>query len=279
MGNYRPITCLPIIWKLFTGMIAEEMYTYLERGSLLPQEQKGCRRRCRGKKGQLLIDKTILRDCKKRRTNLAMAWIDYKKVYDFMPHSGIIECMQMAGIADNVINFIQKSMDQWKLSLTASGEDLGDVEAKRGIFQGDSLSPLLFVVSMFPLSLILRKVNASYDWGGKEYKLNYLLFMDDLKLFGKSGHQIDSLVSTCHTFSTDIGMEFGLKKCGILNLERGKVARCEGIKLPDGEVLKEVEQEGCRYLGIIELDKIKGSEMKERLINEYKRRLRLILKW
>jgi len=37
VGNYRPITCLPIMWKLFTGMIAEEMYTYLERGSLLPE--------------------------------------------------------------------------------------------------------------------------------------------------------------------------------------------------------------------------------------------------
>jgi len=59
-------------------------------------------------------------------------------------------------------------------------------------------------------------------------------------------------------------MEFGLKKCGILNLKRGKVARCEGMKLPDGEVLKEVEQEGYRYLGIMELDKIKESEMKER---------------
>jgi len=92
---------------------------------------------------------------------------------------------------------------------------------------------------MMQLSLILRKVNASYDWGGKEDKLNHLLFMDDLKLFSKNEHQIDSLVSTCHIFSTDIGMAFGLKKCGILTLKRGKVARCEGIKLPHGEVLKQ----------------------------------------
>ena len=194
------------------------------------------------------------------------------------PHSWIIECMEMAGNADNVINFLQKSMDQWMLSLTASGEDLGDVEVKRRALQGDSLSPLLFVLSMFPLSLILRKVKTSYDWGGKEYKLNHLLFMDDLKLFGKSEHQIASLVSTCHTFSTDIGMEFALKKCSILTLKRGKVARCEGITLPDGEVLKEVEQEGYTYLGIIELDKIKESEMKDGLIKEYKRRFRLILR-
>ena len=276
--NYRPITCLPLMWKLLTGMIAEEMYTYLERENILPEEQKGCRRGSRGTKDQLLVDKTVLRDCRRRHTNLAMAWIDYKKAYDFVPHSWISECMEMFGIAENVRNFLQRSMGQWKLSLTSNGEDLGTVDVKRGIFQGDSLSPLLFVLSMIPLSLVLRKVNACYEWGKKEYKLNHLLFMDDLKLFGKNEEQIDSLVNTVHIFSTDIGMEFGLRKCGVVTLKRGKLARCEGIELPDGEVMKEVEQEGYTYLGIVELDKIKEKEMKEKITREYKRRLRLILK-
>ena len=276
--NYRPITCLPLMWKLLTGMIAEEMYTYLERENILPEEQKGCRRGSRGTKDQLLVDKTVLRDCRRRHTNLAMAWIDYKKAYDFVPHSWISECMEMFGIAENVRNFLQRSMGQWKLSLTSNGEDLGTVDVKRGIFQGDSLSPLLFVLSMIPLSLVLRKVNACYEWGKKEYKLNHLLFMDDLKLFGKNEEQIDSLVNTAHIFSTDIGMEFGLRKCGVVTLKRGKLARCEGIELPDGEVMKEVEQEGYTYLGIVELDKIKEKEMKEKITREYKRRLRLILK-
>ncbi len=276
--NYRPITCLPLMWKLLTGMIAEEMYTYLERENLLPEEQKGCRRGSRGTKDQLLIDKTVLRDCRKRHTNLAMAWIDYKKAYDFVPHSWISECMEIFGIAENVRNFLQRCMGQWKLLLTSNGEELGNVDVKRGIFQGDSLSPLLFVLSMIPLSLVLRKVNACYEWGKREYKLNHLLFMDDLKLFGKNEEQIDSLVNTVHVFSTDIGMEFGLRKCGVLTLKRGKIARCEGIELPNGEVMKEVEKEGYTYLGIVELDKIKENEIKEKIIREYKRRLRLILK-
>ena len=71
-------------------------------------------------------------------------------------------------------------------------------------------------VPMAPLSLILRKVNASYEWGMKKYKLNYLLFMDDLKLFSKSGEQMETLVRTVHIFSNGIGMEFGMKTCGIL---------------------------------------------------------------
>ena len=91
-----------------------------------------------------------------------MAWIDHKKAYDFVPHCWINECMKLFGIADNVRIFLEKSMKQWKLSLTSNGEDLGEVAVKREIFQGDSLSPLLFVLSMVPLPLILKKVNASY---------------------------------------------------------------------------------------------------------------------
>ena len=131
-----------------------------------------------------------------------------------------------------VRNILEKSMEQWKLSLTSNGEDLWKVDVKRGIFQGDSLSPLLFALSMVPLSLILRKINASYEWEKKEYKLNHLLIMDDLKLFSKSEKQMDTLVRTVHFFSTDVGMEFGMQKCGILTMKKEKVVRCDGIKAP-----------------------------------------------
>ena len=69
-----------------------------------------------------------------------------------------------------------------------------------------------------------------------------------------------------------------MKKCGTLTINRGKVVRCEGIKLPNSDVMKEVEKEGYTYLGIVELDKIKENEMKENTINEYKQTARLVLK-
>ena len=53
-----------------------------------------------------------MKDCKKRHTNLSMAWIDYKKAYDFVPHSWIKECMEMFGIAENMRTFLEKSMEQ-----------------------------------------------------------------------------------------------------------------------------------------------------------------------
>ena len=102
-----------------------------------------------------MIDKTVLKDSKKRHTNLSAAWIDYRKTYDLVPHSWVNEHMEMFGIAENLRTFLQKCMQQWRLSLTANGEDLGEVNVKRGIFQGDRLSPLLFALSMVPVSLIL----------------------------------------------------------------------------------------------------------------------------
>ena len=59
--------------------------------------------------------------------------------------------MGLFGIADNVRNFLEKSTEQWKLSLASNGEDFEEVDVKRRIFQGNCLSPLLFVLSMLPL--------------------------------------------------------------------------------------------------------------------------------
>ena len=83
---------------------------------------------------------------------------------------------------------------------------------------------------------------------------------------------------TVHVINTDIGIEFGIKKCGILTMKRGKIVKSEGIKLPDGEVMKQVGQEGFLYLSIIELDKVKETEMKEKITKEYRQRQRLTLK-
>ena len=122
----------------------------MENENLLPEEKKCCRRKSRGTKDQLLIDKAILKDCRKRRTNLPMAWIDYRKAYNFASHSWILECLDMLGIADNVRSFLEKSMKKWKLLLNTNGLDLCEVDINRGIFQGDSLSPLTFVICMIP---------------------------------------------------------------------------------------------------------------------------------
>ena len=111
-------------------------------------------------------------------------------------------------------------MPQWRVELTSGGERLADVQIERGIFQGDRLSPILFVLALIPLSIILNKAKEGYSLGKDRAKLNHLLFMDDLKLYGKDKDQLDSLVQTVRIFSSDIGMTFGIEKCAMVEMKR-----------------------------------------------------------
>jgi hypothetical protein len=78
--NYRAITCLPTIYKLITSIISQRTQRYIDDQNLMPKEQKGCCRGSKGRKNQLLISKALLQECKRRKKNLCMAWIDYQKV-------------------------------------------------------------------------------------------------------------------------------------------------------------------------------------------------------
>ena len=89
-----------------------------------------------------------------------MTWIDYKKAYDMVPQSWIINCLKMYRISHEVIHFIEKTTKNWRVELIAGGKSLAETKIQRGIFQGNALSPLLFIIAMMPLNHILRKCTA-----------------------------------------------------------------------------------------------------------------------
>ena len=88
-SNDRRITCLLLMCKLLSGVIADQIDRHLDQQKMLPEEQKRCRTRSRGTNDLIYIDRAVIREVKSRKKNLAMAWIDYKKAYDMVPHSWI----------------------------------------------------------------------------------------------------------------------------------------------------------------------------------------------
>ena len=216
---------MPVTWKLLTGVIAEAIYQHLDDNEVLPWEQTGCTKGRRGTKDQLCIDKGIMKDCRRSKTNLAMAWVDYKKAYD-------------------IKELITQSMSTWRTKLESNGELLGEVSIKQGIFQGDSLSPLLFVMAMMPLTQVLRNSRPGYEFKNK-LKINHLLQMDDLKLFAKTENDVESLINTVRIVSDDTGMQFGLSKCAVIALKRGKtISRRTEHQNADGEEFISLGEDG-----------------------------------
>ena len=80
-----------------------------------------------------------------------------KKAFDSLPHSRIAKSRQMLGISNNIRQFLKAAMNSWNTLLTVNGQILVQVRMQRGIFQGDSLSPLLFAVALIPLTIKLRR--------------------------------------------------------------------------------------------------------------------------
>ena len=70
----------------------------------------------------------------------------------------------MFGVAENIKSLLVNSMEKWKVMLCSGNSELDEVEIKRGIFQGDSLFPLVLVLVLIPLSLTLRKAKAAYEF-------------------------------------------------------------------------------------------------------------------
>lgn len=71
-SNYWPISCFPLVWMLLTVELADGIYDYLEEKLLLPEEQKGCRRNCKGTSDLSFIDKMILQEVPTRKKNLVV---------------------------------------------------------------------------------------------------------------------------------------------------------------------------------------------------------------
>ena len=143
--------------------------------------------------------------------------------------------MEMCGVADNIFHLLSKSMESWQTILMSGNEELARVSIQRGIFQRDTLSLLLFVIGLIPLSHFLRKVNAGNLLGkGQHKKINHLLFMDDLKLYGNSEKEAGRLANTVRLFSKDIAMKFGIIKCAHVTMKAGKLVRVGRMELSSG---------------------------------------------
>ena len=81
-------------------MLAEEIHLFLDDSMVLPEEKKRCRKKLRGNGDLLCIDKTVLKEVRRKNKNLTKAWINCCKAYDMISHLWILECLQDLGIGD-----------------------------------------------------------------------------------------------------------------------------------------------------------------------------------
>jgi hypothetical protein len=179
-----------------TSCIKVIIYDHCQKLNILNEEQKGCVKECFGCKEQLIIDTVIMEQARKNNRN----------IYDSVPHSWLIKILKIYKINLDLINFLSHVMTFWKTTLNLSINNTKlksePIQIKRGIYQGDSLSPLWYWLAINPLTNLLNSTG---------YGFNIRLY--DIKLYESKKNHILSLLTITENFSNDIGICFGIDKC------------------------------------------------------------------
>ena len=170
-----------------------------------------------------MISTAIYEDCRRRKNkNLSIAWIDYQKAFDSVPHSWVEKSIALVGVNSKIVRFCELSMEKWNTRLfskTKQEKMQSSIQIRRGIYQGDSLSPLLFCIALMPSTNEMNRADCGYQVHGTERKISHLLYTDDLKLLGRCENDLKNEIKIIQSISKDINMNFGLEKCARICLK------------------------------------------------------------
>ena len=214
-----------------------------------------------------------------RRKKLSVAWVDYSKAFDRVLHGCLLEVLDsiraLAYWRCCVANLLLLWVTQFKLGFGRNTVKV-DLHYRRGLFQGDSLSPLLFCLSIVPLSHALRSIDGykSRSFGGR---VTHLLFMDDLKVYARDERAMKKALSLVDRVSKAVGMELGLRKCAVANILRGKLQEGGALALSDDRTVPTANNDDpYSYLGIEQVIEPDLKTVKKKLVEKYVSRLRRI---
>lgn len=121
-NNYRPITCLPSAYKILTSILCHKLNCHLKQNNIMSWEQNGCKHKGRGCKELLIIDNIATMQARKRQRNLSVAWIDYQKAFDSVPHSWLMEILKIYKINEQTIDLLRHLMGSWRTTLLVRGK-------------------------------------------------------------------------------------------------------------------------------------------------------------
>lgn len=221
-ANYRPITCLCTCYKLVTAWIANKLQDHLKRGSGFPFEQRAMKKGEWGCTHAHLLDEAIVYDSIRgsRRRGLAVAWVDYAKAYDSIPHSLLHHCLETANVHPHIRKFIQNIMTGWATTFEwkNGGRDKCTcfVQVRNGLLQGDSLSPLAFCLCVAPVSYALNRELPRVRTSEKSdyiVDLNHQFYMDDLKIYARTYEDLNHALEVVKRASTGLGLTINPSKC------------------------------------------------------------------
>ena len=241
------------MFKVYTSILNHFLQDHCETNNIITPEQAAAKKGSWGCADQLLINKEVMDEVRRGRKNMFCLCLDYRRAFDSVSLPWLIKSLQLAKVPAILINAIEKLTRTWATNayIKTDKENIesGRIDNKRGILQGDALSVILFILQVNPASFLLEDVEG-YHLGNEEIKqnLNHLFFVDDLKLYATNIDKGKLLLDIITTFTKDVGMSFGEKKCAYICIENGKRKSLGQTIEINGLRVKELQEEEPLHL-------------------------------
>ena len=163
----------------------------------------------------LAVDTMIGQDAKAKERNLAVCWIDFQKAYDLVPHELIRDSLRAIRAPQWIQDLISRTIPKWSTNIVLKSREGSTIalpiKFRRGLFQGDALSPLLFYLCLAPLS---KAINEETDGYLNQYLpgvVTHMAYMDDVKLYGTNKKAVCRAVNTVERVAEETEMRLGRK--------------------------------------------------------------------
>ncbi|KAL2897478.1 LINE-1 retrotransposable element ORF2 protein [Bienertia sinuspersici] len=202
VSEFRPIACCNTIYKVITKLICTRLKPLLPH--IISSNQAGF---IKGR--QIFHNISIVQDLvgvynRKATPPCCMLKVDIRKAYDSVDWEFLQEMLAALNFPQQFIGWVMACVTTASYSLCVNGSLQGFFQGKRGLRQGDPMSPLLFVICMEYLTRLMKYVSMQKDYQFhhrcKKLALNHLVFADDLIIFCKGDY--DSVMWNMRSLAT-----------------------------------------------------------------------------